>query len=86
MTKGNVNYRRGRAKEYRLKYKLQKEGYDIVQRLAGSHSPIDVIGIKKGKIKFIQSKHKKFSKKKAEELKKKYKWLNSTFVGEFEVR
>ena len=43
----NKNYIKGRRKEYLIRDKLIKEGFDIVQRTAGSHSFIDVIAIRK---------------------------------------
>lgn len=82
----NRNYINGRSKEYRLISKLKKEGYLIVFRTAGSHSPIDVVAISKGHILFIQSKPKKFSDNKKKELEQEYLWLNTTLVSKFEVR
>lgn len=41
----NINYLRGRAHEYRLKDKLEKEGY-IVFRTSGSHGIADLIAVK----------------------------------------
>lgn len=38
-------YKKGRRKEYAICEQLKKEGFDIVQRTAGSHSPIDIIAI-----------------------------------------
>jgi len=51
-------YKLGVRKEYYLMEKLRKEGFDIVFRTAGSHSPIDVVAIntKNKEIKLIQSK------------------------------
>jgi len=51
-------YQKGARKEYWLADKLKEEGYDIVQRTAGSHSPVDIIAIntKDKRIKFVQSK------------------------------
>lgn len=73
----NRNYLRGRAKEYRVMKKLKDKGYKIVARTAGSHSPIDIIGIKlisnRVHIKFIQCKPRRFRKKKLIEL---LDWLN----------
>jgi len=84
----NVNYRKGRAKEYRIMARLRMEGYNIVLRSAGSHSAVDVIGIRDGdegifgkryvEIKLIQSKPKSMSKAQKEKLEEKYKWLNTT--------
>lgn len=40
----NKNYNNGRAKEYRIKKKLEKENW-FVLRSAGSHTKIDLIAI-----------------------------------------
>lgn len=81
------NYQRGRAKEYRMISKLKKEGYDIAQRSAGSHSPIDVFAInkKEQKIKFIQLKPKSMSDNMKTKLEKEHDWLNDEYVCSFEV-
>ena len=87
-------YQRGARKEYKLIYDLRKEGFDIAQRTAGSHSPIDILAIKiKDKwIKLIQSK-RTLSENMGftdEELKKKIEAenseLNGTYRVEFEVK
>jgi Holliday junction resolvase len=54
----NKNYQKGTRKEYKICDDLKKEGFDIVQRTAGSHSRIDIIAIriKERIIKLIQSK------------------------------
>ena len=39
-----TNYTRGRAREYQCMQVLEKEGY-LALRMAGSHSPFDVIGL-----------------------------------------
>ena len=54
----NRNYEKGRRKEYKIVRNLEKQGYDIVQRTAGSHSPFDIIAIdtQKGVILLVQSK------------------------------
>ena len=82
----NVNYRRGRAKEYRTRDKFREKGF-IVLRTSGSHGFADLIAIdeKLKKIVFIQCKPKKFSKNKADELNEKYKWINDEFMCEFIV-
>lgn len=83
----NKNYNNGRAKEYRLINKLKKDGYDITFRSAGSHSPIDVIGINKNKsIIFIQSKPRKFSKRQKKIIEDRLDWLNNKFEGKFEIK
>ncbi|MEM3895376.1 hypothetical protein [Thermofilum sp.] len=53
------NYAIGRAKEYRVKRKLEKEGY-FVLRSSGSHSPVDLIAIKNGQVRLIQCKKRKY--------------------------
>jgi len=42
----NKNYKSGVAREYRIMKKLEKEGWFCI-RSAGSHSPIDIIAIKR---------------------------------------
>ena len=84
----NKNYLKGRAKEYKVRDELLKEGFDIVQRTAGSHSTIDIIAIQKNirVIKFIQCKPDSMSEKNKEKIKEENYWLNSVFRTEFEVR
>ena len=79
----NPNYVKGRRKEYTICKRLQKDGFDIVQRTAGSHSPIDVIAINKNKriILLIQSKPKGYKSKKYDE----FKWLNGFFKVTFKI-
>ena len=75
----NKNYRKGVAHEYRVKKQYEKVGY-LVVRSSGSHSPYDLICLKRfteedkkiynasGRILFIQCKPKNFSEKKAEKI------------------
>jgi len=58
----NVNYRRGRAKEYRIMKEYTKKGCNC-QRNAGSHGEWDVtaIDIENMEIFLIQSKPKSMS-------------------------
>ena len=60
----NNNYINGRKKEYRIVKQLKKEGFDIAQRSAGSHSPVDIFAINKKtkEICFVQAKPKDFAK------------------------
>ena len=60
----NRNYQNGRAREYRIKKRLEREGYTVF-RQAGSHTKIDLIAIRlvtdrnkdyKTEYRFIQSK------------------------------
>lgn len=78
---GNSNYIKGRKKEYEIVHRLRDKGFDIVQRTAGSRSPIDIIAIHKEKkiILLVQSKPKGYHSKKYEE----YYWLNDKFKVSF---
>ena len=87
-------YEKGRRKEYKIVSDLRKEGFNIVQRTAGSHSPIDIFAISesKKKIKFVQSKRiieelmSVIPEKLKEEIEKEFGWLNGEYNVEFEVR
>jgi len=83
----NRNYIKGRRKEYLIRDKLIKEGFDIVQRTAGSHSFIDVIAIRKSdkQILLIQSKPDNFPQSNVNKLNKEGKWLNGLFNCVFKV-
>jgi Holliday junction resolvase len=84
----NKNYVRGRAKEYRLKKKLEAEGY-IVLRTAGSHGFADLIAVHPHTfvINFVQSKPRSLGKNQVKKLEKEYEWINDRlFRGKFEVR
>lgn len=86
-------YKLGRRKEYKIVEDLRKKGYNIVQRTAGSHSPVDVIGINKSQriIMLIQSKRvlKGQMSDKDEDLVKsigeEYDWLNGRWDVIFKV-
>lgn len=56
----NRNYERGRRLEYEVTQTLLEEGFDFAQRMAGSHSPFDVVGLnyKTKQIVFVQCKTK----------------------------
>jgi len=83
----NKNYEKGRNKEYRICYKLKEQGYDIVQRTAGSHSPIDIIAINKElkQIQFIQAKPNSMSNNKRNQLEQEQEALNGLFSCVFNV-
>jgi Holliday junction resolvase len=51
----NKLYKKGRSFEYYIMNKKKKEGY-FCMRSAGSHSPIDIVAIKNGRIELIQAK------------------------------
>ena len=73
--------------------KLKEEGFEIVQRSKGSHSPIDVFAINREKklIKLIQSKRtlsetmSHIDEKQKEKIEKEFGWLNNIFRVEFVV-
>jgi len=83
----NKNYRKGRRKEYGVMDKLRKEGWTIVQRSSGSHSPIDVFAINKEEkiIKFIQVKAEYLSDSEYSKIWEDNKWLNGKFNIEFDI-
>ncbi len=83
----NKNYIKGRKKEYTIVNNLKADGWEIVQRSAGSHSPIDVFAINKltRVIKLIQAKPDSMPKSQREKLEKDLNWLNNMFRVEFEV-
>lgn len=83
----NSNYIKGRKKEYKIRNQLLEQGFDIAQRTAGSHSPIDIIAINKltKVIKLIQAKPEKFADSKKQELIQEWGWLNNAFRVEFEI-
>ena len=83
----NKNYQRGRRKEYKVCNQFRAAGFDIVQRTAGSHSPIDVIAIDKKKriIKLIQAKPDNFPASQEKKLLLEHQELNGLFVVEFIV-
>ena len=80
----NKNYIKGVKKERKIVNELKSLGWDIVQRSAGSHSPIDVFAINKSLkvIKLIQSKPEGYNSTKIEQ---EMRWLNNAFRVEFEV-
>jgi len=70
----NANYVKGRKKEYAVMKKLREEGFQIVARSAGSHSPVDVWAVKRpshadlvnvpvGEIRLVQVKSGKSAKR-----------------------
>lgn len=84
----NANYTKGRRKEYKVKEQLLREGALWAQRTAGSHSPIDVIGIfdKKKIIKLVQCKPDNFSEREKIKLFKKLSYLSGIWMMKFELR
>lgn len=81
-------YRKGREKEYKLCKELRLEDFDIVQRSAGSHSPIDIFAIHRRKklIKFIQSKGPKLEEYRKKKILKDMEYLSGVWMVEFELR
>jgi len=84
----NKNYVKGRNKEYGVVKELKYLGFDIVQRSAGSHSPIDVFAINHltRVIKLVQVKPDSISEKNKNKIEREMNWLNNMFRVEFEVR
>jgi len=87
----NANYVKGRKKEYRIKQKLEKEGY-IVLRTAGSHGFADLIAIRKPinkeirEIRFIQCKPDNFATSEIKKILREFEWLDGyIFSIKFEV-
>jgi len=76
-------YAKGRKKEYKLKNKLEKEGY-IVLRTAGSHGFADLIAISldEHEIRFIQVKPDYFPESRRKELMEKHEVFNKGMVFE----
>ena len=83
----NKHYIKGIKKEYKIVNQLKDEGWDIVQRTAGSHSPIDVIAINKKLrvIRLIQSKPNNFPQSQEDKLMIENKELNNIYRVEFVV-
>lgn len=83
----NAKYIKGKKKEYRIVHAFKEEGYDIVVRSAGSHSPVDVWAINKltRTIKLIQSKSDSMPESQKDKLMREFSWLNGGFRVSFEV-
>ena len=81
----NKNYVKGRTKEYKICRDLKEHGFEIAQRSAGSHSPIDVFAIsKKTKtILFIQAKPDNYSKRDGDRIKDELGYLKGLWNVEF---
>jgi len=84
----NLNYRRGRRKEYRIVKQLKQDGYDIAQRSAGSHSPVDVwaIDTTNKRIMLVQVKPDSISKTKENRLHQDNKQLNGMYIVEYVIK
>jgi len=82
----NRNYVNGRAKEYYIKKKEEKNGC-LAFRSAGSHSPVDVVSINTTTktIRLIQCKPKSMSENKKNKIKEENIGLNGSFQVSFEV-
>jgi Holliday junction resolvase-like predicted endonuclease len=84
----NKNYIAGRRKEYKECNKLKLQGFDIVQRTAGSHSPIDIIAINKTKkeIVFVQCKPDSMNETQRQHIRDDNKELNGLYNIKFSIR
>jgi Archaeal holliday junction resolvase (hjc). len=78
----NKSYIKGRNKEYRIKKKLEQEGYYVI-RSAGSHSYFDLVAINTEKKEILLVQVKTRIDKKTEEL---YKNLEKEFNGVYNVK
>jgi len=87
MLSARGRYRKGVRKEQKVVNELKEAGYDIVQRTAGSHSPIDIIAISKDTkgILFIQCKSDKLPNSEKVKICKEMEWLDGEFNVEFDV-
>jgi len=74
----NKNYVKGRNKEYKICKELKEDGYEIAQRTAGSHSPIDIFAIHRvtRSIVFVQAKPDNYSEKKTQAIYDELNYLN----------
>ena len=83
----NKNYVKGRRKEDKIRTEILKEGYDIAQRTASSHSKIDIFAIHKERkhILFVQSKPDNFLESAARKIHEELDYLNDTFKVEFQL-
>ena len=81
----NKNYVKGRNKEYKICRDLKEHGFEIAQRSAGSHSPIDIFAVhrKTKTILFIQAKPKNYSRKDGERINKELEYLKGLWTVEF---
>ena len=83
-----TKYKKGRRKEYKICKELKEAGFDVVQRTAGSHSPIDIIAIDctKRKILLIQSKPDTWTQHQINKLLNECEFFNGVYDARFEVR
>ena len=85
----NTQYLKGRNREYKTCEKLRQEGFHIVQRTAGSHSPMDIIAIDfhLNRIKLVQVKPKDMPDAQKQRILEDNKSLGGKrYYVEFEVR
>jgi hypothetical protein len=85
------NYKRGAAKERKIVNEARQAGH-IAFRSAGSHSPIDLVIIKKGQIEgeniieFVQCKPESMSGKAKDRLAASLAWINGVAITSFDVK
>ena len=82
----NKNYEKGRRKEYSVVHRLRDRGY-IAFRSAGSHAPVDVVGIhqKNKRILLVQCKLDNMSERAKQNLEELNEDMNVTFEFRFVV-
>lgn len=61
------SYIKGRALEYKVRRELEKLGFRVI-RSAGSHTPVDILAFKHGKLIAIQCKMKRHTQRDVNEL------------------
>jgi Holliday junction resolvase len=71
----NLNYNKGRSREYAVMEILRKEGW-TVGRSAGSHSPVDIFAAKLGTTLLVQVKNGT-ARVKENEAKELVKWAEA---------
>ena len=83
----NANYVKGRRKEYKVVKQLKEHGFDIAQRSAGSHSPVDIFAIDKinRRIVLVQCKPSSMAKTRRNKILEENKELNGRFEVKFIV-
>lgn len=82
-----TNYQNGAARERRIVNMLKRNGWDIANRSAGSHSPVDIFAIsrKRKMILFVQSKPRSMSDNAKKKIEDELDWLNDEYIVRFKV-
>lgn len=87
----NRNYVNGSAREYRIMKKLRDEGWEVVERSAGSHGAIDVFAMKTatntslGQMLLIQCKGGKSAKRERKKAEREMPLMSGLYSVKVEV-